>query len=1137
MVVLGILSAAGVCRGQDMAELEADHGVQSEFVTPHTAWATPYVHGETRVLFFVNGRGTNAREVIELKQRFDLDPQMVFWTRVVDTTRDEWHGGENGVRRMARLLTERWDAFVFSGASLDNVPVEQQYTIIKAVTGGAGLVLVGTDDRRVLKDKNRLQTFPALLHDVNGAAAFTVLQGRGVRLPQCPTIEYRRGWEVEYDQWSMRLGKAILWAAGKEPALSLTVAPKDEELDRATLPAAAATLQWQAAPQGTVADIKLRRDDGQVVLAGRHTLDGPEGELELTIPRVRSGRYWLDAVARDGQRAAGFASTPLTVVCPQQDVRLALDQDWAEVGEQIAGRVHVAGDSGDGRRVVVSLIDRRGRQIARHILASDTAEQPFRFTVEPWFPMLLEVRATLADGESEVASAWQFARVVKRHRGRFNFLMWDIPYGTLAPAAQASLAATGVTVHLTSGPPPPYVAAHDIAWIPYTTHVAADRDEQGVMKPACWNDEAAIQAHVDKVVDASLASRQHGVFAYSLGDEIAVRGSCLSPHCLEAYRRYLREQYGEIAALNASWGTRYGGFDEVHLSRPDDNDEAEALRAGNFPRWFDRQAFQSYNFCKLCERFGDGFRRIDPHGICGFEGAGTFRNADDLDGFVRYNTFWSPYPGTADEVLRSIAPRDFPRANWMGYTKDADSLLGRYWRMITRGCDSVWWWRWEVVGRFRGWLAPNLDPYPAVRDILQDTQIVRDGLGDLLLRSEMQTDGVGILYSLPSAYATKVQASPTFGTYENSHAAFHSALRELGLNFQYFTDRQVRLGEVDLRGFKVIVLPMTQALSGQEAEMLRSYVRDGGVLIADVRPAIYDGHVKPLAAGQLDDVFGVQRTGVEAARVSNGTIAVPVTGETRESVELAKVRVDAGIQATTATAAGSAGDVPLCLSNGFGQGQAFLLNLAMDGFPALNSQNTLEASAHLFRQLLDRARVVPAIRLTAADGQRLRNVEITRWTNGPVQIVSVFRHAGMAESATLSLEQPLYVCDLKSRKDLGRQQTVNVTITPYRAMFYAISPQPLKPVELKAVASKVSVGSVQHVTVTSPLPEGWQAVKVQVTMPDGSPADWVDAVAVTDHQGVVVDVPVACNDPKGTWTVNATELYTGATTTATFVVE
>lgn len=39
ILLLGILFAGGVCCGQDMAELEADHSVPSEFATPHTAAA------------------------------------------------------------------------------------------------------------------------------------------------------------------------------------------------------------------------------------------------------------------------------------------------------------------------------------------------------------------------------------------------------------------------------------------------------------------------------------------------------------------------------------------------------------------------------------------------------------------------------------------------------------------------------------------------------------------------------------------------------------------------------------------------------------------------------------------------------------------------------------------------------------------------------------------------------------------------------------------------------------------------------------------------------------------------------------------------------------------------------------------
>ncbi len=1121
----------------DVVELEMDHNVHSELVTPHTAWAKPYAQGRIRVLFFVNGRGTSAREVIELEQRFDFDPQMAFWGRLVDTRRDDWHGGAGGIRRITRLLGRKWDAFVFLEVPLNKLPAEQQLLLLKAVVGGAGLVLIGTDDKRVLKPGNRLAELPDFLGDVDGATAFKVRDGRGVHLPGRPTIPYRPGWEVAYDEWDMRVGKAILWAAGKEPKLNFALSLESTELPRNTLPRSAVRLAWRGAPPDTMARVALRRGDGAVVLVRQRSLGSPDGAVKLDIPSVRAGSYVLDVIARSGEKVVGFGSVSLSVTSPRRVERVTLERDWAEVGARLSGRVMLEGPPGAGEGLVLSLLDRRDRVVARQRVRPDPGGAPFVFDVQRWFPMLLEVRAVLVDDTGEVASAWCFAHVVKRRRGRFNFVMWDVPRGNLAPIAEESLARTGVTVQLGGGQPPPYAAAYDIAWIPYTTHIRAKLDEKGNMKPVCWNDEAAIQAYVDGVVNKWLPARRHGVFVYSLGDEISVRGSCLSPHCLDAYRRYLQEQYTDIAALNASWGSDYATFDDVQLSPPDDNDGTAALRAGNFPRWFDRQAFQSYNFCKLCERFGKAFRRIDPESRCGFEGAGTFRAADDLDGFVRSNGFWSPYPGTADEVLRSIAPRDFPRANWMGYTKDADSLLEKYWRMVTRGCDAVWWWRWEVLNRFHGWLSPNLDPYPAVREVLRDTQIVRDGLGDLLLRSDMQTDGIGILYSLPSAYAAKVQASPSYGSYESNHTACHRAVRDLGFNFRYFTDRQMRLGEVDLNSFKVIVLPLTQAMGVREAELFRQYVRGGGVLVADVRPAIYDGHVKPLQTGQLDDVFGIRRSGVEKARKTSGQIDMAMVGGGRGTFELREAPVDGGVTPAGASSAGAAGRTPLFLVNSFGKGRAVLLNFPMSAFSALTAESDQAVAARLWRIMLQMGHVAPVFELTDGNGRHLRNVEVTRWRNGPTQIVSIFRHSGLARPAIWRLPQAVYVYDLKNRKALGKRRTIRFTVTSSRAMFFALSPRELAPISLKAAAAAVARGDVQSIRLAAPMAQGLRAVKLQVRLPNGAAADWIDSVALVGRQGAAVDVPVAFNDPKGTWTVTATELCTGRSATAQFQVK
>ena len=1141
-VLAPLLMVAWSGRAQDAAELEVDHNVTSAFVTPHTAWAKPYAPGTTRVLFFVNGRGTNPREVIELTQRFDFEPQMVFWAPVIDSPQEGWHGGERGIQRMARLLTREWDAFVFIDLSPDRLPLEQQVPVVRAVTDGAGLVLIGTDDKRVLKDKNELPELPAFLDDVEGVAAFTVMRGRGVRLPPRAKIQYRRGWAVDYDEWDMRLGKAVLWAAGKEPKLGLTLEPEGPELARSTLPGVAATLRWRGGKTAT-AEVVLRREDGAAIPLPRRKLGRAGGAIALAIPVVRAGSYYLDVIARSGRRVAGFGSVPFAVVSERTVESLVLDQDWSEIGGRLTGRATLSGPGTVDERLAVSLLDRRGRIVARQASVADAGGRAFSFEVQPWFPMLLEVRATLMDDAHEVASAWQFARVVKRHRGRFNFIMWDIPRGNLAPWVEQALADTGVTIHLDAGgyarsdaTPPPFFAAYEMGWLPYTTHLFAKKDEKGVMEPACWADETRIQAHVDRIVDKHVSTRRHGVFLYSLGDEIAVRGSCLSPHCLKAYREYLLEQYGDIAALNASWDSNYANVAEVQLSKPHDNEEAEALRTGNLPRWFDRQAFQSHNFCKLCERFGEGFRRIDPQSRCGFEGAGRFGAADDLDGFVRSNAFWTPYPGTADEVLRSIAPRDFPRSNWMGYTKDADTLLGKYWRMITRGCDAVWWWRWDALGRFHGWLAPTLDPYPAVKEILRDTEIVRDGLGDLLISAEMQTDGIGILYSLPSAYAAKVQSSLTYGSYESNHTAFHSALRELGCNFLYFTDRQMRLGEVDLSKFRVIILPMTQAMGRREVEMLRQYVREGGMLIADVRPAIYDGHVKRLAAGQLDDVFGIERTGFGNALQADGVIdrhSINTKSGPTKALDLPGLLVDGGVRAAGASVSGKAGGTPLWLSHRFGEGWVVLLNMPMSTYPELGSDETPETAGGLLEPILRGP--APAVRLTDEDGRRLRNVEVTRWQDGPVQIVSVFRHAGEAERAIVHLPTAMHVYDLKARKKVGKRQTFSLRITPYRASFFALSPRALEPVVLTA-APTVARGTAQRVLIASRAPDARQAVAVKVKLPDGRTADWVDRVVLADGDGAALDVPVAFNDPPGRWTIAATELYTGRTTTKRFTV-
>ena len=1126
MAILTTVVAACRAEGEiDRKELEIDHALTFEFPTPHTDWAQPDALGKTRVLFFTNGMGTHPRECVELMQRFDLEAKAVFWSQIVDTSRTHWHGGEIGLQRMSALLDQKWDCFVFMGLPLSGLPPQQQYALLKAVSEGAGVVLVGVDDTRVFKAKNRMADPPASLGSPAAGDAYRVGQGRGIRLPQRPAIAYQEGWQVEDDYWHERLGRAVLWAAGKNRPMQIRMETSKPEFAFAD-PEKQLRVTVSGSPVGQHPRLSvwIRRpvDDPIRWPAREIAADGP---LVLPLPqRLPAGVYHAVAQVIGSKGVEAWKTLAFQVTSDRRVTEVDLAQDWGEIGDRIAGTVALAGSALPGETLRVSLLDRRRRELARQDLPAARTGAEFAFPVRSWMPMLVTVEARLMSGSDETSRAWNYFRVTRRNRDRFNFLMWDFPTGTLAPYAEESLARTGMTLQLQgSAAPPRYMAAFDVAYVPYTTRILANRSSEGIMQPFCWNDAATVQRHVDELAQKNLPARQHGVFVYSLGDENETRGCCLSSHCVRAYRAYLEEIYGSLAALNRSWGTAFAEWDEVGTAKPSDLEEATSLAEKNYPRWFDRQAFKSYNYAKYCQQYARAYKKIDPQAKTGFEGAGGFAHGDDLDLIVRSVDFWAPYPSQADEVIRSMAPREFPRANWMGYTKDADSLLAKYWRMVTRGSDAVWWWRWDCIGAFHGWLAPDLRPYPAVKEILADTQVMRDGLGDLMLQSKMQDDGVALLFSYPSSFASKLAEGATYGDYEGGHLRMQQVLRDLGLQYRYVTDRMLRLGEFDSSRYRVLVLCRAEALGDKEAAVIRRFVTEGGTVIADVRPGIYDDHCKPRPAGVLDDLFGIAR-GVPAKALSARLATTPGT---QPLLQLEKALVDSAVKiqaASTVSRAGTEG-IPTLMDCSVGKGRAILLNFAAGSLPKPGVAANSAQAAAFFQSILGSSGISSTLVARDSDAAPVRNLEIVRWTNGNQQIVALLREGGQTQQVSLEMAdgKARHVYDLRQRKALGPLVRWTTTILPNRASLFILAGKPLDEPLLTLDQAVAPRGSIVKGTMSLRSEDGVQTYRLSVRA-GGQELPWLSRTVMVSGQPAGFDLPIAYNDPSGEYEILAIDL-------------
>ncbi len=116
----------------------------------------------------------------------------------------------------------------------------------------------------------------------------------------------------------------------------------------------------------------------------------------------------------------------------------------------------------------------------------------------------------------------------------------------------------------------------------------------------------------------------------------------------------------------------------------------------------------------------------------------------------------------------------------------------------------------------------------------------------------------------------------------------------------------------------------------------------------------------------------------------------------------------------------------------------------------------------------------PALRLLGADGSRLPNIEATRWQDGHIEIVSLFRQSGNRETATVVLPEVRRVFDLRTGEYLGRASEFQAEIIPCRASFLALTNVPVATPDFQVGPRFAARGTVATASISVPAAEGLQ---------------------------------------------------------------